>query len=196
MDTQRQTTPHSISIWHIGPHRPRTPTPSSNSLQLTQDLHSRRYNIHRHQSRRNLGRRGRSGRTGPRSAHGKGRSGWSARIPWRGRIRRSHRILRRLVLTGGTDGKIHVSDLTTLRLRSSLLGHSDAITSLNVHGDGLLTSSSADKTSRTWDIRRGQELRVHKDMPDLLGASIGSRGKEEVVVSAGDEGVCLVFATQ
>ncbi|CAE7175332.1 unnamed protein product, partial [Rhizoctonia solani] len=66
-----------------------------------------------------------------------------------------------LVLTGGTDSKIHISDVTTLRLRSSLLGHEDAITSLNVHGDGLVTSSSADRTLRTWDIRRGTELRVH-----------------------------------
>ncbi|CAE6489545.1 unnamed protein product [Rhizoctonia solani] len=102
-----------------------------------------------------------------------------------------------LVLTGGTDGKIHISDLTTLRLRSSLLGHSDAVTSLNVHADGLVTSASADKTLRTWDIRRGQELRVHKGHTGpVLGASVGKRGEEEVVVSAGDEGVCLVFATQ
>ncbi|KAF8755153.1 WD40 repeat-like protein [Rhizoctonia solani] len=27
MDTQRQTTPHRISIWHIGPHRPSNPHP-------------------------------------------------------------------------------------------------------------------------------------------------------------------------
>ncbi|KDN42279.1 hypothetical protein RSAG8_06946, partial [Rhizoctonia solani AG-8 WAC10335] len=102
-----------------------------------------------------------------------------------------------LVLTGGTDGKIHISDLTTLRLRSSLLGHSDAVTSLNVHGDGLVTSASADKTLRTWDIRRGEELRVHKGHAGpVLAASVGKRGEEEVVVSAGDEGVCLVFATQ
>ncbi|CAE6447352.1 hypothetical protein ACGC1H_002405 [Rhizoctonia solani] len=101
------------------------------------------------------------------------------------------------VLTGGTDGKIHISDLTTLRLRSSLLGHEDAITSLNVHGDGLVTSASADKTLRTWDIRRGVELRVHKGHAGpVLAASVGKRGEEEVVVSAGDEGVCLVFATQ
>ncbi|CUA71927.1 putative WD repeat-containing protein C25H1,08c [Schizosaccharomyces pombe 972h-] [Rhizoctonia solani] len=101
------------------------------------------------------------------------------------------------VLTGGTDGKIHISDLTTLRLRSSLLGHEDAITSLIVHGDGLVTSASADKTLRTWDIRRGEELMVHKGHAGpVLAASVGKRGEEEVVIGAGDEGVCLVFATR
>ena len=103
-----------------------------------------------------------------------------------------------LVLTGGTDGKIHVSDLNTLRLRATLNGHEDAITSLTVHEGGrLVTSSSADKTLRTWDVRSGECIRVHKGHAGpVLGAAVGKggeEGKEEVVISAGDEGVCLVF---
>jgi ribosome assembly protein SQT1 len=104
-----------------------------------------------------------------------------------------------LVVTAATDGKIYVSDLNTQRLRTTLLGHEDAITSLTVHSDGqLITSSSADKTLRTWDVRTGECVRVHKGHGGpVMGASVGKReGGEEVVVSAGDEGVCLVFPTR
>lgn len=106
-----------------------------------------------------------------------------------------------LVLTGGTDGKIHVSDLNTRRLRSTLVGHEDAITSLTVHDGGrLVTSSSADKTLRTWDVRSGECARVHKGHTGpILGAAVGKggeQGKEEVVLSAGDDGVCLVFPSR
>ncbi|KAG9119602.1 hypothetical protein FRC07_005311 [Ceratobasidium sp. 392] len=104
-----------------------------------------------------------------------------------------------LVITGATDGKIFISDLNTRRLRTTLLGHEDSVTSLIVHGDGrLVTSSSADKTLRTWDVRTGECIRVHKGHAGPInGASVGKRADgEEVAVSAGDEGVCLVFPTK
>jgi len=106
-----------------------------------------------------------------------------------------------LAVTGGTDGKIHISDINTLRLRATLEGHEDAITSLTVHPGGrLITSSSADKTLRTWDVRTGECVRIHKGHAGpVMGAAVGKGGKdgvEEVVIGAGDEGVCLVFPTQ
>ncbi|KAG8772539.1 hypothetical protein FRC12_003025 [Ceratobasidium sp. 428] len=104
-----------------------------------------------------------------------------------------------LVVTGATDGKIFISDLNTRRLRTTLLGHEDSITSLTVHNDGrLVTSSSADKTLRTWDVRTGECIRVHKGHTGPInGAAVGKRADgEEVVVSAGDEGVALVFPTK
>ncbi len=59
----------------------------------------------------------------------------------------------------------------------------------------LLTSGSADKTLRTWDARTGKLLKEHKGhRGPVLGASLSFDGS--VVVSAGDDGVCLVFETE
>ena len=59
----------------------------------------------------------------------------------------------------------------------------------------LVVSGSADKTLRTWDARTGTLVREHKGHHDpILGASLGLEGG--VVVSAGDDGVCLVFTTE
>lgn len=58
----------------------------------------------------------------------------------------------------------------------------------------ILVSSSADKTLRTWDTRTGTLIREHKGhQGPILGATLGLNG--DVVLSAGDDGVCLVFTT-
>ncbi|KAG9124445.1 hypothetical protein FRC07_011617 [Ceratobasidium sp. 392] len=104
-----------------------------------------------------------------------------------------------LVVTGAMDGKIFISDLNARRLRTTLLGHEDSIRSLTVHNNGqLVTFSSADKTLRTWDVRTGDCIRVHKGHAGPInGAAVGKQADgEEVVVSAGDEGVALVFTTK
>lgn len=59
----------------------------------------------------------------------------------------------------------------------------------------LLVSASADSTLRTWDVRTGTLVREHKGhQGPVLGASLGLEGS--VVISAGDDGVCLVFTTE
>ncbi|PAV16069.1 ribosome biogenesis Sqt1 [Pyrrhoderma noxium] len=102
-----------------------------------------------------------------------------------------------VVVTGGTDGKACIWDLSTMRLRATL-EHEDAITSLVAHPspkNHLITSGSADKTLKTWDARTGKLIKEHKGHHGPIhSAALGPNGS--VVVSAGDDGVCLVFAAE
>ncbi|KDR76235.1 hypothetical protein GALMADRAFT_67491 [Galerina marginata CBS 339.88] len=102
-----------------------------------------------------------------------------------------------VAVTGATDGKACIWDLSTMRLRATLQ-HEDAITTLLAHPapkSYLLVSGSADKTLRTWDARSGTLLRTHTGHgAPILGASLGLDGS--VVVSAGDDGLCMVFTTE
>ncbi|KZP23817.1 WD40 repeat-like protein, partial [Athelia psychrophila] len=101
-----------------------------------------------------------------------------------------------VVVTGATDGKACIWDLGTMRLRATL-EHGDAVTTLLAHPapEGyILVSGSADGKLRTWDARTGALLREHKGhQGPILGAALGLKG--DVVISAGDDGVCLVFTT-
>lgn len=59
----------------------------------------------------------------------------------------------------------------------------------------IVVSASADKTLRTWDVRTGTLIAEHKGhRGPVLAAALGMEGK--LVVSAGDDGVCLVFVTE
>ncbi|KIY43814.1 WD40 repeat-like protein [Fistulina hepatica ATCC 64428] len=102
-----------------------------------------------------------------------------------------------VAVTGGTDGKICVWDLATMRLRSTLQ-HEDAVTTLLPHPAPkgfLIVSGSADKTLRTWDTRTGTLIKEHKGhYGPVLDATLGLNGS--VVISAGDDGLCLVFTTE
>ncbi|KAG1886974.1 ribosome biogenesis protein Sqt1 [Suillus subluteus] len=102
-----------------------------------------------------------------------------------------------VVVTGGTDGKACVWDLTTMRLRATL-EHQDAVTSLLAHPSPkshLIVSASADNTLRTWDARTGALVKEHTGHHGpILSASLGLQGS--VVVSGGDDSACLVFTTE
>jgi len=104
-----------------------------------------------------------------------------------------------VAITGGTDGKICVWDTNTMRLRATLT-HSDAITALLTHpqpNGHLLTTSSADRILKTWDLRNGSLVREHKGHQGVINsASLVSSTGGAKIVSASDDGVCLVFATQ
>ncbi|KAG2147564.1 ribosome biogenesis protein Sqt1 [Suillus clintonianus] len=102
-----------------------------------------------------------------------------------------------VVVTGGTDGKACVWDLSTMRLRATLK-HQDAVTSLLTHPapkSHLIVSASADNTLRTWDARTGALVKEHTGHHGpILSASLGLQGS--VVVSGGDDSACLVFTTE
>ncbi|KAJ7274382.1 WD40-repeat-containing domain protein [Mycena haematopus] len=102
-----------------------------------------------------------------------------------------------VAVTGATDGKACIWDLTTMRLRATL-EHEDAVTTLLAHPAPkgyLLISGSADKTLRTWDARTGTLSRKHVGHQGaVLGGSLALQGS--VVLSAGDDGACLVFTTE
>ncbi|KAG9315336.1 ribosome biogenesis protein Sqt1 [Chiua virens] len=102
-----------------------------------------------------------------------------------------------VVVTGGTDGKACIWDVSTMRLRATL-EHQDAITNVMAHPSPkshLVVTASADRTLRTWDARTGALIKEHTGHHGpVLGTSLGLQGS--VVVSAGDDGVCLVFTTE
>ncbi|EPT05558.1 hypothetical protein FOMPIDRAFT_1039482 [Fomitopsis schrenkii] len=102
-----------------------------------------------------------------------------------------------IVVTGATDGKACIWDLSTNRLRATL-EHEDAVTTLlplPAPKGHLIVSGSADRILKTWDARTGTLVREHKGHHGpILGATLGLEGG--VVVSAGDDGVCLVFTTE
>lgn len=102
-----------------------------------------------------------------------------------------------IVVTGATDGKACIWDLSTMRLRTTL-EHQDAITALLSHPpphSHLLVSASADGTLKTWDARTGKSLQTHTGhRGPVLEASLGLNGS--VVVSAGDDGLCAVYTTE
>ncbi|KAI0342859.1 ribosome biogenesis protein Sqt1 [Trametopsis cervina] len=102
-----------------------------------------------------------------------------------------------VVVTGGTDGKACIWDLGTMRLRTTL-EHEDAVTTLlalPAPKSYLLVTGSADKSLKTWDARTGTLIKEHKGhRGPIFGATLSHDGK--AVVSAGDDGVCLVFATE
>ncbi|KDN44919.1 WD40 repeat-like protein [Tilletiaria anomala UBC 951] len=124
------------------------------------------------------------------------------------------------VITGATDGKGYVWDISTGKMRNSI-SHDAAITSIVVHSrpgaaampSPLFSTSSADHTIKTWDARSGAcigtqtgftdgvlALAVGRDDGYTQGAETGGIGAYArgggagwKLVGAGDEGVALVF---
>ncbi|RSH85140.1 hypothetical protein EHS25_004947 [Saitozyma podzolica] len=108
-----------------------------------------------------------------------------------------------VLVSGGTDGKGFVWDVATGRVRAEIK-HDEPITSLAPHPSPqlhLVTSASADGMLKTWDVRTGALVAEHKGHAGVVnGVAVapgpvgldGSAGGQ-VVVSAGDEGVSLIW---
>jgi len=103
-----------------------------------------------------------------------------------------------VLVSGATDGKGFVWDVATGRVRAEI-HHNDPITSLAAHPAPnlhLVTSASADSTLKTWDIRTGALVAEHKGHAGVVnGVAVAPSpdGQGQVVVSAGDEGVSLIW---
>lgn len=102
-----------------------------------------------------------------------------------------------VVVTGSTDGKASVWDLNTLKVRNSL-EHGEPVTCLvplPAPKSHLVVSGSADNALRTWDTRTGALVKEHRGHHGpVLGTAVGREGN--FVLSAGDDGACLVFTAE
>ncbi|EIW68059.1 hypothetical protein TREMEDRAFT_40147 [Tremella mesenterica DSM 1558] len=114
-----------------------------------------------------------------------------------------------VLISGGTDGKGFVWDVNTGRVRAEIQ-HEEPITSLAPHPPPkvhLITSASADSTLKTWDVRTGVLVAEHKGhagvvngvcvapapVPAPSSDSPDESVDSQVVVSAGDDGVSLIW---
>jgi len=102
-----------------------------------------------------------------------------------------------VIVTGSTDGRACVWDLKTLKVRNTLK-HEEPVTCLvplPAPKSHLVISGSADNALRTWDTRTGKLIKEHRGHHGpVLGAAVGHEGN--FVLSAGDDGACLVFAAE
>lgn len=123
-----------------------------------------------------------------------------------------------VLVSGGTDGKGFVWDVNTGRVRAELKhdvsggtwraartncssSYQEPITSLAPHPVPhlhLLTSASADGCLKTWDIRTGALIATHKGHTGVINGVAVAKAPQgndagEIVMSAGDEGVSLIW---
>ncbi|PLW20764.1 hypothetical protein PCANC_09314 [Puccinia coronata f. sp. avenae] len=97
-----------------------------------------------------------------------------------------------LLISAGTDGTALIHDAASFKLRNSVR-HQDAITTLVIHrATGKITTGSLDKTLSTWDLKTGEQLKVHSGHQDVVHmAKLTSDHKK--LLSASDDGNVLVF---
>lgn len=97
----------------------------------------------------------------------------------------------KLLAAGTTSGQIMLYDTNTWRLRKILV-MGDAVTWLQfVEDTPVLVAAAMDGVIRRFDARNGDEMWVGRGHNmGVLDMAITSQGK---LVTAGDEGVCLVF---
>ncbi|TYJ51323.1 hypothetical protein B9479_008109 [Cryptococcus floricola] len=103
-----------------------------------------------------------------------------------------------VLVSAATDGKAFVWDVATGRVRAEL-SHSEPITTVTAHPFPqlhLVTTASADSTLKTWDIRTGALVGTHTGhMGVVNGVAVAPApgGEGKALVSAGDEGVSLIW---
>jgi WD40 repeat protein len=73
------------------------------------------------------------------------------------------------IVSGGSDGTVHVWDASTGSSVQTLKGHSDAVTSAAFSHDGTtIVSGSTDKTVKIWDVSSGDLLQTLKGHTDAV----------------------------
>ncbi|OMJ10703.1 Angio-associated migratory cell protein [Smittium culicis] len=98
-----------------------------------------------------------------------------------------------MAATGSVDGTVCIWDINTLRLRNTFK-HDEAVTKLKwVINSPLIASSSVDSTVKIWDSRSGECVRTWKGHQDSI-LDFALVGDIPTVITASDDGCCLVFA--
>ncbi|XP_074106164.1 transducin beta-like protein 3 [Cotesia typhae] len=113
---------------------------------------------------------------------------------------------RKLLFAAGDDTKIYGWDISTGKLKSTLLGHFSKITSISFHKNGdNLVSSGRDKVLILWDIVEGVSIRVLPVYEGIEGAFIIPSGvklpidtdedldNKIYVASAGEKGAVKIW---
>jgi WD40 repeat protein len=98
----------------------------------------------------------------------------------------------KMVAAGCLDGTITLWDCLTGTLQRTLIGHSDRVNHLSFSpsGDGILASSSHDKTVRICDTTTGATLHT-LDQPAMVSVLAFSPDGQLLASAAGSEGVYL-----
>ena len=86
------------------------------------------------------------------------------------------------------DSTVKVWDVGTGQERATLKGHTDAVSSVALSGDGkTLVSGSVDGTVRVWDVGTGQERATLKGHTAAV-LSVALSGDGKTLVSGSDDG--------
>ena len=91
----------------------------------------------------------------------------------------------KLVVTGGSDGRLILWDAATGREVRRLEGHGDAVTAVAFSPDGrLVVTSGWDRSVRLWDVATGRQIRTFSGHPTLVN-DVGFSPDGRRIISAG-----------
>jgi serine/threonine protein kinase/WD40 repeat protein len=103
----------------------------------------------------------------------------------------------RLVASGGMDGSISVWSTSSSRLQRSFRAHSGRVTALAFMPSerALLATAGTDGLVKVWDLRAMRNVRVlHGHTGPVRALGFADAGRR--LISAGDDGVILLWSTQ
>ena len=105
-----------------------------------------------------------------------------------------------LMASGSVDGKIVLYDVVRgFAIRATMEAHDEAVVKVEFSGDSwVLTSCGVDGLLKRWDARSARELRAFRghlggNKEEGEGGILGFVQNKERIITAGDDGVALVF---